>query len=305
MPDRLTGSLADLPRSKTCTDRTDTQLAIDPPWLRKPLVRRVIENGDVCQVVTSLDLHANVDPGIAPAFGLCVAAARCVDDIAGDSLPERHTQEETAIVVLAHGDFGLSRPLPAEIEMILAVACSHLPGLAFGQDGSPPSIEQVVDRSPPDRSALAFEYGHRLPLPVAPCGMMEVVATVDAGEPPVKPGLVLVMAGAVLGENALAIRSNDRVDVRAEVRPCVLRENRCSLPGANDRDGALVVIEIDAKPGRGNRIGNRFRLGFGLPRRGAWLERYCRNERRNPVSNYRCRFGSRAAPSYPHDQQQW
>ena len=55
--------------------------------------------------------------------------------------------------------------------------------------------------------------------------MMEVVPTIEASESPVEPGLMLVMAGTVFCQLALAVRRYKRMNVRPKVWACVLSDD--------------------------------------------------------------------------------
>ena len=61
-----------MPVGQSGPDWTDAQLIVDSPRLRKPIVLRVIKDCDMCHVIASVDLHANVDPDCSLAFGASV-----------------------------------------------------------------------------------------------------------------------------------------------------------------------------------------------------------------------------------------
>ena len=72
---------------------------------------------------------------------------------------------------------------------------------------------------------------------------MEIVAAVHAGEPPVQAGLVPVMAGAVLGEHAVAIWPDNRMQVWPVIGGGVLRDKRLGQAVAVDGDRAGALVE--------------------------------------------------------------
>ena len=80
---------------------------------------------------------------------------------------------------------------------------------------------------------------------------MEIVAAIHAGEPPVQAGLVPVMAGAVLGEHAVAIWPDNRVQVWPMIGGGVLCDERFGQAVAVDGDRAGVLVEPGLKRGGG------------------------------------------------------
>ena len=74
--------------------------------------------------------------------------------------------------------------------------------------------------------------------------MMKVVAAVDPRETPVESGLVFVMPGAVLGEYAFAIGSDDGMKIWTMVRSRVLSQYRRIAAGTMDGDRARFALEL-------------------------------------------------------------
>ena len=73
---------------------------------------------------------------------------------------------------------------------------------------------------------------------MASLGVVEKVASIDAGESPVESGLVFVMPRAELGEFAFPFRVGDGVEVGTEIRLCVLGDERDIDPVTGDRNCA-------------------------------------------------------------------
>ena len=98
MADDLGVAFLDRPVGGARPRRADAELAVHAPGLRIAGVVGVIEDRDVGQVGAAFDLHPDVDPHRALAFGPLVALTRGVDDLARDALAPGHAQEEPAVV---------------------------------------------------------------------------------------------------------------------------------------------------------------------------------------------------------------
>jgi hypothetical protein len=72
---------------------------------------------------------------------------------------------------------------------------------------------------------------------------MEVVAAVHTSKAPIKPGLMFVVSGAEFGERALAIGSNDGVEVGSRRRGSDLGENLRVTAVDRDEASLRVVVE--------------------------------------------------------------
>ena len=238
MPDDFGLTLLDRPVAFARSRRADAELAVHSPGLRVAGVVRVVEDRDVRKIGASFDLQTDVDPQCALALGAFVALSRRVDDLAGDSLAPRHAQEEPAIVVLADGHVGPGFASPFQIQLEGAVPFAHRPALGVGQDVFLRlGIEQVVDGLPSDLVATLLRDGGRDSPPVVARRIVEEVATVEPGEAPVEAGLVLVVLGAEFGDQALPVRSGDRMQVGPCIRSGILREDGLAPTGAKDRQG--------------------------------------------------------------------
>ncbi len=77
--------------------------------------------------------------------------------------------------------------------------------------------------------------------------MMEIVATVDSRKSPVQPRLVLVVPRTVFSQNTLAIGRDDWVDIRAKIRPGVLREDGAVAVVMKNGNRARVLVVLDAE----------------------------------------------------------
>ena len=112
----------DLPVSENGAARSDSELPIDTPRLWEVGVLRMIKNGDVAPVVAALDVHSDVNPDCALAFGLVVFLESGVDDFSFRfaAMPG-HAKEESAVFVFANGDIGFAGAFPSEVEDVLVV----------------------------------------------------------------------------------------------------------------------------------------------------------------------------------------
>ena len=78
---------------------------------------------------------------------------------------------------------------------------------------------------------------------------MEVVAAIDASESPIKASLVFVVSRAKFSEGALAIGSNDRVEIGSRSGASDLGENG-GVTAANVNESSLgVVVEAQVFSG--------------------------------------------------------
>ena len=89
--DDLARAFLDVPITHAGPGRAHAELAIDSPGVRKAGVHRVVEDRDVYQIVASFDLHADIHPHGALAFGQLVALARGVDYFAANAFMPWHS----------------------------------------------------------------------------------------------------------------------------------------------------------------------------------------------------------------------
>ena len=220
----------------------DAELIVDAPGLRIAAVVGMVEDRDVRAIVAAGDLHRDVDPHGALAFGARVALAGGVDDLAVDALAPRHAEEQAAVVVLADGDVAARFAAPGQVEEEAAVLLAHRPALGLGEDRRAVLVDEVVDRLPAHLVARRLEHGHGDAAPVVGAAIVEVIAAVQAGESPVEPGLVRMVRGIGLGEDAAAVGRRDRVQVRPPVRRRVLRDHRGRASGPGHGDGSSLSV---------------------------------------------------------------
>ena len=284
MADDLGRALGDVPVAHPGACGSDTELAVDAPCLRETGVHRVVEDGDVQEIVAALDLHADVDPHRALAFGLPIALAGRVDGFSRDALLPGHAQEHAAVGHLVDRDFRVCLAGPLQIEDEAVFLSPQGPVLGLGHEGLAVRVQHAVDRLPLHFGPGLGHHGRRLAPPVVAAGVVEVVPAdglgdllrlvaaveplpelsivhrlaVDPGEAPVEPGLVRVVARAVLRRQSLAVRSDDRVQEGPVLGAGVLGDDRFlfSLPVDRDRAGFLVLY-------RSQRCGGRGFLGLG------------------------------------------
>lgn len=112
----------DLPVSENGAARSDSELPIDAPRLGEVGVFWMIKDGNVAPVVAAFNVHSNVNPDCAFAFGLVVCLESGVDDFSFcfAAMP-RHAKEESAVFVFANGDIGFAGAFPSEVEDVLLV----------------------------------------------------------------------------------------------------------------------------------------------------------------------------------------
>ena len=72
--------------------------------------------------------------------------------------------------------------------------------------------------------------------------MVEIVATVDAREAPVKPCLVFVMTRTVFGEDSVSVGRDNRMEIGAEFRPGILSQDRLVATDPEDGDRACRLV---------------------------------------------------------------
>ena len=113
--------------------------------------------------------------------------------------------------------------------------------------------EEIVGGLPGNGLTRSDEDFGVISFPVIRFEIVEVVALVHAGEAPVETGLVFVMTGAEFGESALAIGSNDGVDVGSRRRGSDLGENLRVTAVDRDQASFRVVSEtqVICAPKRG------------------------------------------------------
>lgn len=112
----------DFPVSENGPARSDSELPIDAPRLGEVGVLRMIKDGDVAPVVAAFDVHSDVNPDCALAFGPVVFLESGIDDFSFcfAAMPG-HAKEETAVFVFADSDIRFAGALPSEVEDVLVI----------------------------------------------------------------------------------------------------------------------------------------------------------------------------------------
>ena len=196
----------------------------------------MVEDGDMRAILSSRNLHADIDPYGALSLRPAVSLAGTIEDSPIDTLFPRHPQKQAAVVVLADGDVGLREGTPAEVEHILAILHLHGPDLGFNQLGFTLGVQHLVHGLPFYRGASLDKNLGRDPAPVVAAGMMEIVPAVNPGKTPIESCLVLVMTRTVLCQHTLSIRRHDRMEVWPEIRLGNLGKDRLLLSLSKNRD---------------------------------------------------------------------
>ena len=82
----------------------------------------MVENGDVPPVVTSFDIHSNINPNCTFPFGLAVFLKSgiyhfsfCFTFVPG------HAKEESTVFPFSDGDIGIGFAFPSEVEGVLFI----------------------------------------------------------------------------------------------------------------------------------------------------------------------------------------
>ncbi len=212
---------------------SDAELIVDTPRQRVAGIVRVVEERDVRKIVAPLDLHRDVDPHRALAFGTRVALPRGIDDFGPHPRLPRHAEEEAAVVVLADRYVDASIAAPLEIEKKSPAILTNRPSLGLGEHRVAGGVQQVVNRLPADYVAARLRDRGGDATPIVALPVVEIVAAVEAREAPIEAGLMFVMFRAELGEDALAVGRGDRMDVRPRIRRGILGDD-CAAHGRRD-----------------------------------------------------------------------
>ena len=313
MTDELRRPLGDVPVAHPGARGPDAELAVDAPGQREADVHRVVEDGDVEQVFAAFDLHPDIDPHRALAFGLGVALPRRVDRLARDVLVPGHAQEQAAVGHFVDRDVGVGFAGPFEIEDETIFLGPHRPVLRLGHEGAAFGVEHAVDRLPLHLGSGLGDHHGRIAAPVVAARVVEVVPAdgpgdvrrlvapvepltervlvhglaVHAGEAPVETGLVRVMVGACLRRQTIAVRGGDRMQERPVPGARVLGDDRFVFALAVDRDRAgLLVLD---RPQRNHVPGLP-----GISSAGARALCAADAERCDDDCQYQCRLGRKA-----------
>ena len=91
--------------------------------------------------------------------------------------------------------------------------------MGLGEDGLTLGVEEVVGSLPGDRGAGSLDDFGGITFPVIALEVVEVVAAIDASESPIEASLVFVVSRAKFSEGALAIGSNNRVEIGSRSGP--------------------------------------------------------------------------------------
>ena len=112
----------DFPVTKDCAGRADPELSVDSPGLGEVTVFWMVENGNVSPVVPSFDIHSNINPDRAFAFGLAVFLKRRIYHFSFRfTFVPGHAEKETTVFPFSDGDIGLCCSLPGEVEGVLFI----------------------------------------------------------------------------------------------------------------------------------------------------------------------------------------
>jgi|TARA_B100001059_G_C17752011_1_gene537720 hypothetical protein len=113
--------------------------------------------------------------------------------------------------------------------------------LGLGEDGLTLGVEEVVGSLPGDRGAGSLDDFGGITFPVIALEVVEVVAAIDASESPIEASLVFVVSRAKFSEGALAIGSNNRVEIGSRSGASDLGENG-GVTAVNVNQSSLGVV---------------------------------------------------------------
>ena len=178
----------------------DAELVVDAPRQRIAGIVGVIEERNVREIVAPVDLHRDVDPHRALAFGARVALPRGIDDFGAHPRLPRHAEEEPSVVVLADRYVDASLAAPLEIEKESPAIFTNRPSLGLREHRVAGGVQQVVNRLPADYVAARLRDRRGDATPIVALPVVEIVAAVEAREAPIESGLMFVMFRAELGE---------------------------------------------------------------------------------------------------------
>ena len=231
----LAAAFRDLDVSLPAEGRSDAELPVDSPEGGVVFVGRVIDDGDPTHFSGVRDLHSEIYPLCRFSFAGLVLQALAVDATGRDSPFPGHAQEEAPVSIPSNRDVDPGRALPLKIEGIVGLVINEAPALLILKDDLAPGTQKIADAA--DGGGMVLS-GHDLMgyLRVGPellIVVVEVVASVDAGGSPVETGLVPVMARRKLGQDRLAIRAAERMEVGASVGVRVQEAGEGGLAGAS------------------------------------------------------------------------
>ena len=115
--------------------------------------------------------------------------------------------------------------------------------MGLGEDGLTLDVEEVVGSLPGDRGTGALNDFGGVAFPVIALEIVKVVAAVDTSKPPIKSGLMFVVSGAEFSECALAIGSNDGMEIGPRSGASDLGENGGVTAANGDESSLGVVVE--------------------------------------------------------------
>ena len=113
--------------------------------------------------------------------------------------------------------------------------------MGLGEDGLTLGVEEVVGSLPGDRGAGSLDDFGGITFPVIALEVVEVVAAIDASESPIEASLVFVVSRAKFSEGALAIGSNNRVEIGSRSGASDLGENG-GVTAVNVNQSSLGVV---------------------------------------------------------------
>ena len=96
---------------------------------------------------------------------------------------------------------------------------------------------------PGDRGAGSLDDFGGITFPVIALEVVEVVAAIDASESPIEASLVFVVSRAKFSEGALAIGSNNRVEIGSRSGASDLGENGGVTAANGDKSSLGVVVK--------------------------------------------------------------
>src|SRR4051794_36053512 len=167
------------------------------------MILRMVKDRYMSQVIAPLYLNSNVRPSRRLCFRRFVSLSNSIHHFSLDALVPRHTNEQAADIVFAHGDVLSSFPLPLEVQQIVVASGLHRPGLRFGNHHLAHFVEHVVHRLPLDLLSRRTKHAGGNPAVVITLPFHEEITTVHELQSPEDSSLMGMMRGTIFRDDAV------------------------------------------------------------------------------------------------------
>ena len=154
MTNNLCISFFNFPVTRLGTSRANAQLTIHSPRLRKSHILGMVENGYMCQVITTFYLHGHIHPHGTLLVRFFIALSRSINRFARNAFFPWHAQKQSTIIKFANGNISYGSPLPFEVKKKFSLLLPHFPDLCFLKYRVAISIQQIIHCLPGNLSAF-------------------------------------------------------------------------------------------------------------------------------------------------------